>query len=165
MSKALINEPPLLVLPTLATLIGLNEAIVLQQVHFWLEVYGQPRGDRKWIWKTLEQWQKDFPWWSEPTIRRVVDNLETRKLLVSTDLWNASGGDRTKWYSIDYWALDALLEKRASEKQVIKMIRRSDQSDQLYLEEIEEKDKDKKRDSDSLSSKRVLSRKWDNIES
>ena len=30
----LLPEPPLLVLPSLATRVGLNEAIVLQQVHF-----------------------------------------------------------------------------------------------------------------------------------
>lgn len=35
MSRLLINEPPLIVLPNLAILIGLNEAIVLQQVHYW----------------------------------------------------------------------------------------------------------------------------------
>lgn len=35
-AQLLINEPPLQVLPTLAKTIGLNEAIVLQQVHYWL---------------------------------------------------------------------------------------------------------------------------------
>ena len=35
MSKLLINEHPLQVLPSLATKIGLNEAIVLQQIHYW----------------------------------------------------------------------------------------------------------------------------------
>lgn len=35
MSKLLISESPLLVLPSLAETIGLNEAIVLQQIHFW----------------------------------------------------------------------------------------------------------------------------------
>ena len=32
----LISEPPLQVLPSLAVKIGLNEAIVLQQIHYWL---------------------------------------------------------------------------------------------------------------------------------
>ena len=35
-SKLLIDEPPLQVLPSLALKIGLNEAIILQQVHYWL---------------------------------------------------------------------------------------------------------------------------------
>ena len=38
MSNLLINESPLQVLPTLATYIGLNEAIFLQQVHYWLRI-------------------------------------------------------------------------------------------------------------------------------
>ena len=36
MSNLLIHEEPLLVLPGLASRIGLNEAIFLQQIHYWL---------------------------------------------------------------------------------------------------------------------------------
>jgi hypothetical protein len=34
MSKLLIDEPPLQVLPTLAVRLGLEEAIFLQQLHY-----------------------------------------------------------------------------------------------------------------------------------
>lgn len=37
LNNLLLDEHPLLVMPMLATLIGLNEAIVLQQVHYWLK--------------------------------------------------------------------------------------------------------------------------------
>ena len=37
-SPLLINEHPLMVLPSLATAVGLNQAIVLQQVHYWLDL-------------------------------------------------------------------------------------------------------------------------------
>ncbi|HDE3362621.1 TPA: DnaD domain protein, partial [Staphylococcus aureus] len=36
MNKLLIDDYPIQVLPKLAELIGLNEAIVLQQIHYWL---------------------------------------------------------------------------------------------------------------------------------
>lgn len=36
MSRLLINEQPLLVLPSLACEIGLNEALMLQQIHYWM---------------------------------------------------------------------------------------------------------------------------------
>lgn len=36
MSKLLINERPIQVLPRLAKEIGLNEEIFLQQLHYWL---------------------------------------------------------------------------------------------------------------------------------
>lgn len=35
-SKLLIDEEPLQVLPGLAAVIGLNEALVVQQLHYWL---------------------------------------------------------------------------------------------------------------------------------
>jgi len=37
MSKLLIDEYPLQVLPSLAVIYGLNEAIILQQVHYWIK--------------------------------------------------------------------------------------------------------------------------------
>ena len=39
MSKMIIDDRPLMVLPKLATAIGLNEAIVLQQIHYWLNTF------------------------------------------------------------------------------------------------------------------------------
>ena len=38
MNNLLIDDYPILVLPKLATEIGLNEAIVLQQIHYWLKI-------------------------------------------------------------------------------------------------------------------------------
>lgn len=37
MSKLLLDDEPLVILPKLAAAIGLNEAIILQQLHYWLE--------------------------------------------------------------------------------------------------------------------------------
>ena len=37
MRAQLYNEPPLTVSPSLAAAVGLNEAIVLQQVHYWTQ--------------------------------------------------------------------------------------------------------------------------------
>ena len=41
MSNLLIEEPPLQVLPSLALAVGLNEAIILQQMHYWLKIKQQ----------------------------------------------------------------------------------------------------------------------------
>ncbi len=64
-SKLLLDEPPLQVMPTLATLIGLNEAIVLQQVHYWLKTKENDQQDyidsHYWVYNTYKQWQKQFP--------------------------------------------------------------------------------------------------------
>lgn len=105
MSRLIINERPLLIPPTLAKKIGLNEAIVLQQIHFWLNISEHEIDGRKWIYNTYEDWQKQFPFWSKPTIVRVFSRLEGKGLVISSN-YNKISVDRTKWYTIDYDALE-----------------------------------------------------------
>lgn len=107
MSKLLINEPPLQVLPSLAVLLGLNESIVLQQLHYWLEKSKHNYDDRQWVYNTSAEWQEQFPFWSEATIRRTFASLRD-KGVVLTGNYNKAGFDRTLWYSIDYEALNNL---------------------------------------------------------
>lgn len=70
MSARLIDEPPLLVLPSLAREIGLNEAMIVQQLH-WL---GRRRPDR-WVERSMREWHRTFPFWSQRTIERVFAGL------------------------------------------------------------------------------------------
>jgi hypothetical protein len=112
-SKLLINEPALQVLPSLAVAIGINEAIVLQQIHYWLEINRKADkhfiDGRYWTYNTMEEWQKQFPWLSLSTLKRVVGNLEKLSLLPSAK-FNAKDWNHTKWYTIDYDALRKLEE-------------------------------------------------------
>ena len=107
MSRLIINERPLLIPPTLATKIGLNEAIVLQQVHFWLSVSDHEKDGRKWVFNTYDDWQKQFPFWSKPTIVRIFKSLKDANLII-TGNYNKMVIDRTIWYSINYEALSIL---------------------------------------------------------
>lgn len=100
-SSLLIDEYPLLVLPSLAEEIGLNEAIVLQQIHFWLSKKKNFIDGRYWVFNSYEDWSKQFPFWSVSTIRRIFGKLEDHGLVISGN-YNKMGADRTKWYSIDY---------------------------------------------------------------
>lgn len=107
-SNLLINEEPLVVLPMLAVAIGLNEAIVLQQVHYWLRKQSaHVINDRRWIYNTYEQWQEQFPFFSESTIKRIFQSLEERKIIISQQI-EKSNWNRRKWYSIDYDLLETL---------------------------------------------------------
>lgn len=101
----LINEPPLQVLPTLATKIGLNNAIVLQQVHYWLRVSNNDRDGHKWVYKTVEEWHSEFPFWSKRTLERIIQSLEELEILVAGN-YNKLKMDRTKWYRINYESLN-----------------------------------------------------------
>jgi uncharacterized phage protein (TIGR02220 family) len=101
MNNLLITEPPLQVLPSLAVKVGLNEAIVLQQFHYWLQRSKKERDGRKWIYNTYAEWNKQFPFWGERTLRRAINGLEKAGYLITAN-YNAAGFDKTKWYSIDY---------------------------------------------------------------
>lgn len=98
----LIDEYPLLVLPSLATFIGLNEAIVLQQIHYWLE---NPKGGVeldgfRWVYNTYEEWQRDnFPFWSIRTVIRTFTSLENMGLVISKQ---QASYDRKKYYRVHY---------------------------------------------------------------
>ena len=103
-NSLLINEAPLQVLPTLAAKIGLNEAIVLQQLHYWLvnpKNAGKVVDGKKWIFNTYEEWQENFPFWSTRTIARIFASLEQQGIVIS-DQFNKGAYDRTKFYTIDY---------------------------------------------------------------
>ncbi|NPC91194.1 hypothetical protein HOO54_02725 [Bacillus sp. WMMC1349] len=101
MNGLLLDEYPLIVIPSLAKEIGLNEAIVIQQVHYWLKSSGKEIEGRKWIYNTYDEWLEQFPFWSKSTLRRIVSSLEESGLLI-TGNFNKMKADKTKWYSIDY---------------------------------------------------------------
>jgi hypothetical protein len=104
-SSCLIDEPPIAFLPTLAKIAGVDGALVLQQIHFWLiqPKIGRMVDDAKWVRNSLEEWQRDnFPFWSKSKISRIITKLEDMNLIVSRDDLNRHGYDRTKWYTIHY---------------------------------------------------------------
>lgn len=107
MSKFLLDDKPLIVLPSLAVVVGLNEAILLQQLHYWLQESNHVRDGHKWVYNTYEDWQKQFPFWSVKTIKRIVTRLENEKIIISGN-YNQMKIDRTKWYRIDYEKLEEL---------------------------------------------------------
>lgn len=111
MSKLLLDQQPLLVMPQLAAKIGLNESIILQQIHYWNEINKKANNNLRdghyWTFNSVEGWQEQFPFWSKSTINRTINNLEKMKLVVSSN-YNKLKIDRTKLYRIDYNALETL---------------------------------------------------------
>lgn len=114
-SKLLIKESPLQVLPTLAVRIGLNEAMVLQQLHYKL-LAKDARGNRLahfrdghyWYYNSYEGWQQlHFKFWSPRTMRRALKSLEAQGLII-TKKFRRGGGDHKRWYTVNYSALIAL---------------------------------------------------------
>lgn len=118
MSKLLIDDYPILVLPKLATEIGLNEAIVLQQIHYWLGSSKHIHDGFNWIYNSYKEWEEQFPFWSNVTIRRTITSLEKQNLIITSN-YNKAGFDKTKWYTINYLELEGVSKRVAQNEQTM----------------------------------------------
>lgn len=112
-SKLLFNRPPMVFDPELATLIGLAESIILQQIHYWVEINRKAgknyRAGHYWTYNSYESWGNQFTFFSLRTIKRVIVNLKGKGWLISGN-FNQLKFDRTKWYRIDYERLETDVE-------------------------------------------------------
>jgi hypothetical protein len=106
----LLDSRPLVVIPELAVAVGLNEAIVLQQLHYWtVQNHKAGRNYRDghwWVYNSYPKWKTQLPFWSIATIRRIFQTLRGRGYLVVAN-FNRDPKDRTLWYRIDYERLEA----------------------------------------------------------
>ena len=99
----LMPSRPIVINPDLAYSIGLNEAIALQQVNYWLKetTSGLEHDGVRWIYNTNEQWLEQFPFWSESTLKRTFTRLKNLGVLKVEQL-NKSQRDMTNYYTINY---------------------------------------------------------------
>ncbi|EDJ5945413.1 MAG: conserved phage C-terminal domain-containing protein [Hafnia sp.] len=99
----LMTSRPIVINPDLAYSIGLNEAIALQQINYWLQETksGMESDGVRWIYNTTEQWLEQFPFWSESTLKRTFTRLKILGVLKIEQL-NKSQRDMTNFYTINY---------------------------------------------------------------
>lgn len=100
----LFTRKPIVVNADLADKIGLNEAIVLQQVNYWItgSTAGEEHEGRKWVYNTFEKWQEEnFPFWSVDTVKRTFTKLK-KMGLVDVKQLRKSQHDHTNFYTINY---------------------------------------------------------------
>lgn len=123
-SRLLMKEQPIVVDKELAKLIGLNEAIVLQQIEYWVNI--KEVADNKkiqtqeqnfvdgyyWTYNTIDEWNEEFPFWSYDTVKRTLKKLKDKNLVV-TGTFNKKGYDRTLWYRVNHPVLIELESKSA----------------------------------------------------
>ena len=100
--QLLISDKSLILLPKLAVKIGLNEAVFLQQLHFWLVRSKNSIDGKIWVYKTFEEWRKEMPFLSVRTLKRVVSNLKKKKLIMTKQKVHK------QWYTINYETLKAV---------------------------------------------------------
>jgi len=99
----LLKVKPLVISPVLACRIGLNEAIVLQQICYWLEdtTSGVDHDGRRWVYNTIDEWNDQFPFWSSDTVKRTLTSLKKNGLIYVEQL-KKSQHDRTNFYAINH---------------------------------------------------------------
>lgn len=109
---------PMLVNAELACIVGLDESIFLQQLHYWQLKYelvpSHQHDGRTWIYNSAESWRAQFPFWNADKIGRITRSLRSRNLVFATQKLNAYKYDKTIWYSLNYPLIrELILKKRA----------------------------------------------------
>ena len=113
MSKLLINESPLQVQPSLAMAIGLNEAIFLQQLHYWMGASRHHHNGKKWVYNTYSDWLLQLKYLSLPTLKRTIKSLKDRGLL-SVERFDKLRSNQVNYYTINYDVL-AIIESNIAQ--------------------------------------------------
>lgn len=98
-----------LLIPTeLAKLIGLHEALVLQQMHYWMcKGAGKIVDGIRWIWNSVADWLEQIPLTSWK-LRRAFERLEHEFRLIKRSRLDKRKWNQTTYYTIDYERLKAL---------------------------------------------------------
>ena len=112
MSMYLFDEQPIVANKALARALGLKEALVLQQINYWIEINkksGKNYHDEKyWTYNSIRAWQEnDFDYMSVDTVKRTFAKLEKAGYLLVGN-YNKDPRDKTKWYTINDEKLEEL---------------------------------------------------------
>lgn len=106
----LLAEPPLVILVELAVRVGLDEAIIMQQLRYWLADERKPpiRDGQRWVCPRDIDFFAPMTHRSLAILEKVLRRLEQAGLVRASDRYNAMPGDRTKWYTLDFEAIEQL---------------------------------------------------------
>lgn len=142
----LMTSRPIVINPDLAYSIGLNEAIALQQINYWLQETksGMESDGVRWIYNTTEQWLEQFPFWSESTLKRTFTRLKTLGVLKIEQL-NKSQRDMTNFYTINYES-ELLDEVKVTESKRSKCAVPSGQNDTMEEAKVTRSNRSKRTD-------------------
>lgn len=89
--------------------IGLNEAIFLQQLHYWVGASRFVRDGKKWVYNTYSDWLLQLKYMSLPTLKRTIKSLKDQKL-VQVERFEKLRSNQVNFYAIDYETLAIISE-------------------------------------------------------
>ena len=97
------NKKPHFFQKELAEKYGVDEAIMLNHIIFWISINSknlENRYDnRTWMYCTYKRFSEYFSYWSESQVRRIINSLINYNVLISGN-YNRHGYDQTKWYAL-----------------------------------------------------------------
>ncbi len=143
----------------IATLFGLNEAILLNDFAYWIRKNRENgaafHDGRYWTYSTANELCKRFPFWSERTIRRAIGRLVAGGY-IDKGHFSPGGSDRTTWYTITEKA-EELLKKtiqspcdysygQNDHMHSVKMTKSTGQNDQMETVKMTKSTNNKKRE-------------------
>ncbi|PAX53447.1 hypothetical protein [Brunnivagina elsteri] len=119
MSRLITPESPLLVPPLLAAEIGLEEALILQQIHYYCQISKHVKDDgRIWFWKTLNDWGETLPFLKPSKIRRAIANLKEKFKLIDIRRHSEKTWYQANWFTINVENLEALWNSICQNQQI-----------------------------------------------
>jgi hypothetical protein len=135
MSNLLFDEYPLIIIPSLAQRIGLGEAIILQQIHYWIQRKQRDDDGFHWVYNTIQEWQKQFPFWSENTIAGYLKNLRDSGIVIA-EMKSKNTFDKTLYYRIDYEMLGASIPQKLGNRKTKNCSISNTETTRDYFEEF-----------------------------
>ncbi|MBD2616458.1 hypothetical protein H6G94_35435, partial [Nostoc punctiforme FACHB-252] len=118
-SKLITPESPLLVPPLLAAEIGLEEAVILQQIHYYCLISKHIKSDgRRWFWKTLHDWGQTLPFLKISAIRRAIANLKDKFQLIDVCRHSEKTWYQSNWFTVNVENVQALWNRICENQQI-----------------------------------------------
>lgn len=117
-SKLITPEKPLLIAPLVAREIGLEAAIILQQIHYFSQNSKHILDDgKRWFYLTLEGWAEKLPFLKMSAIRRAITHLKKLNLI---DVCRHSRWTwyQANWYTINLENVKALWDRICQNQQI-----------------------------------------------
>ena len=112
------DELPMMMAPKLAKALHSSEkALLVQELQNRLQANRLSENaksfkDGRWCASmTLGQWHEQFVWLSERTIQRYFRDLAEQGIVIVGD-FNEDRFDQTNWYTLDYQALNQLIQEK-----------------------------------------------------
>lgn len=129
-SRILIARRTVMFDAELAKRVGLIEAAILQQIHYWCDCpkSGVMHEGRKWIYNTQREWENHIGVRGISTIKTAIKNLKKRNLVFAKKL-SPEKTDHTMYYCVNYDEVEKI------EQEVDSMISDQSESDRSEIDQ------------------------------